>query len=207
RITFGVGTDGSSEELCKAWGPSAVYNPGPLGIGCYWDLPAEESGNTDRMLNTGEHFRYYFHDTPSETRWSGTVWGSTDCDIVQGCATGVCVSPATNHICPAYVGPGGPTTKAEFTLSNVGNDYYDISMIDGVNLPMMIEPDKPIYEFQDADQNILKYMCGSPGSPSSPTGLGDCSWSYSDMVPGIANDKSLSQYLRLVLPDNYESVS
>lgn len=155
RITFGVGTDGSSEELCKAWGPSAVYNPGPLGIGCYWDLPEEENGNTDRTLKSGEHFRYYFHETASETRWSGTVWGSTQCDVVEGCATGVCVSPTTDNVCPAYVGPGGPTTKAEFTLSDVGDDYYDVSAIDGVNLPMMIEPDDPVFEDGESNMSMV----------------------------------------------------
>ena len=107
------------------------------------------------MLKPGKHFRYYLHETASETRWSGTIWGSTDCDLVDGCATGVCVSPSTGHICPAYVGPGGPTTKAELTLSDVGNDYYDISAIDGVNLPMMIEPDDPIYVFDESEANIM----------------------------------------------------
>ncbi|CAN0586399.1 unnamed protein product, partial [Ectocarpus sp. 12 AP-2014] len=95
------------------------------------------------MLSPGQAFRYYLHETDSDVRWSGTIWGSTGCDKIDGCATGVCYSPSTDYICPAYVGPGGPTTKAEFTLSETGKDYYDISAIDGTNLPMMIEPDNP----------------------------------------------------------------
>lgn len=154
RITFDSG-DQASEALCDAWGPSSVYNPGPMGIGCYWDLPPEVSGNTDRELGTGESFRYELYETEGDVRWSGTIWASTGCDKVDGCATGVCVSPTTEYVCPSYVGPGGPTTKAEFTLSDGWKDYYDVSMIDGVNLPMMIEPDEPIFP-ANTNQNIMK---------------------------------------------------
>lgn len=127
-----------------------------MGIGCYWSLPDDESGNTDRQLGAGESFRYNLHETNSDTRWSGTIWASTGCEKVNGCATGVCYSPSTDYVCPAYVGPGGPTTKAEFTLSDGGNDYYDVSAIDGVNLPMMIEPDNPIYPADTSAGNIMK---------------------------------------------------
>lgn len=154
RITFGTGTDSTSEDLCDEFGPAGVYNPGPNGIGCYWDLPPEENGNTDRMLGPGESFRYNLFETSVDTRWSGTIWASTGCDVVDGCATGVCYSPDTDYVCPAYVGPGGPTTKAEFTLSDGGKDYYDVSAIDGTNLPMMIEPDNPVYP-EEITSNIL----------------------------------------------------
>lgn len=154
RITFGTGTDSTNEDLCDEFGPAGVYNPGPNGIGCYWDLPPEVNGNTDRMLGPGETFRYNLYETSVDTRWSGTIWASTGCDLVNGCATGVCYSPDTDYVCPAYVGPGGPTTKAEFTLSDGGNDYYDISAIDGTNLPMMIEPDNPVYP-ETITSNIL----------------------------------------------------
>lgn len=156
RITFGDGIDASLEEPCLAWGPSAVWNPGPMGQGCYWDLPDEDGGNTDRMLGAGESFRYTLHPTESDTRWSGTIWASTGCDLVDGCATGVCYSPTTEFVCPAYVGPGGPTTKAEFTLSDGGMDYYDVSAIDGVNLPMEISPDSPYYPQDTSIATILK---------------------------------------------------
>lgn len=116
-----------------------------MGIGCFWDFPPEESGNTDRMLEPGKSFRFPLYETESDTRWSGTIWGSTGCDETAGCQTGVCYYPDTSHVCPAYVGPGGPTTKAEFTLSDGNKDYYDVSAIDGTNLPMMIEPDDPVY--------------------------------------------------------------
>lgn len=141
--------DGTDRSNCDAMGGAAVYNEGPLGEGCYWALPEEENGNDSRDLEPGEYARFNLYPTAGDTRWSGTIWGSTGCDLVDGCATGVCYSPSTDYVCPAYVGPGGPTTKAEFTLSDGGTDYYDVSMIDGVNLPMMIEPDNPIYPAGD----------------------------------------------------------
>lgn len=122
-----------------------MYNEGPLGQGCYWDFPEEDNGNSNRDLEPGEQARFTLHPTNVDTRWSGTIWASTGCDRVDGCATGVCYSPSTDYVCPAYVGPGGPTTKAEFTLSDGGKDYYDVSMIDGINLPMSIEPENPVY--------------------------------------------------------------
>lgn len=145
RITFGDGKDPADKANCDDWGDSAVYNPGPMGIGCYWNFPPEESGNTDGLLAPGKSFRYPLYETESDVRWSGTIWGSTGCDKIDGCLTGVCYSPTTDYICPAYVGPGGPTTKAEFTLSDTYKDYYDVSAIDGTNLPMVIEPDDPVY--------------------------------------------------------------
>lgn len=158
RITFGDGKDDKDKALCDAWGKSAVYNPGPMGIGCFWDFPPEASGNTDRMLEPGKSFRYNLYETESNVRWSGTIWASTGCDRLNGCLTGVCYSPETNYICPAYVGPGGPTTKAEFTLSDSYKDYYDVSNIDGTNLPMMISPDNPVFPSpeQQENQNIKK---------------------------------------------------
>ena len=158
RITFGDGTDASSQANCDAWGPSAVYNEGPMGIGCYWNFPPEESGNTDGLLEPGKSFRYPLYETESDVRFSGTIWASTGCDKIDGCLTGVCYSPSTDYICPAYVGPGGPTTKAEFTLSDSYKDYYDVSAIDGVNLPMMIEPDDPVFPSpaEQEAQNIKK---------------------------------------------------
>lgn len=134
-----------------------------MGIGCYWDFPPEESGNTDGLLAPGKSFRYPLYETDSDVRWSGTIWASTGCDVIDGCLTGVCYSPSTDYICPAYVGPGGPTTKAEFTLSDGYKDYYDVSAIDGTNLPMMIEPDKPVFPTaeESATQHIKKVRCGA----------------------------------------------
>uniref|UniRef100_A0A0E0QUE0 Thaumatin-like protein n=1 Tax=Oryza rufipogon TaxID=4529 RepID=A0A0E0QUE0_ORYRU len=76
--------------------------------------------------------------------WSGRVWGRTLCGADPGgsgrfaCATGDCGSGAVE------CGGGGaapPATLAEFTLDGAGgNDFYDVSLVDGSNLPMVVVP-------------------------------------------------------------------
>ena len=77
------------------------------------------------------------------------------------------------------VGTGGspPATSAEFTLRkralSAGNvDFYDVSMIDGVNMAISIQPDATGV----TDPN-LPYQCTSPGK--------DCSWSLAPTPSSI----------------------
>ncbi|KAL8278104.1 hypothetical protein RQP46_009564 [Phenoliferia psychrophenolica] len=73
--------------------------------------------------------------------WNGRIWGRRNCDFSGGstspntCATGGCngglqCSPTTGTGVP-------PATLAEFNL-NGGTDNYDISAVDGSDLPMSI---------------------------------------------------------------------
>ncbi|MFJ4830572.1 thaumatin family protein [Streptomyces sp. NPDC088747] len=65
--------------------------------------------------------------------WGGRVWGRTGCASTAAgpCATGDCTS-----VCD---GPNPPTTLGEFSLdAYAGMDFYDVSMVDGSNLPMYI---------------------------------------------------------------------
>jgi hypothetical protein len=78
-------------------------------------------------------------------------WGRTGCGYDGNghlvCATGDCPLPAhlytaTNHG-ERCSGIGGlpPFTLAEFTLRGAGgNDFYDLSLVDGYNVPMRVEP-------------------------------------------------------------------
>ncbi|CAM9993428.1 unnamed protein product, partial [Discosporangium mesarthrocarpum] len=205
RITFRSDLNPFDKSNCDNRGPSAVFNPGPNGIGCYWKLPPKSDGNNgdkERELSTGEWARYTFFETTTAVRWSGTVWASTGCNEMEGCVTGVCHNGVGgDHVCPAYIGPGGPTTKAEFTLGHLTDDYYDVSNIDGVNLPVEIRPDKPIYSA--GTSNHALYQCGNPGGASSETGLSECDWNFETTIDGIEED--LSRYLRMVLPNNTAS--
>ncbi|PPS16544.1 hypothetical protein GOBAR_AA04039 [Gossypium barbadense] len=73
--------------------------------------------------------------------WSGRIWAPTQCTNVNGkfqCQTGDCASGQV----PCN-GAGGipPVTLAEFTLApNNGKDFFDISLVDGFNLPVSIAP-------------------------------------------------------------------
>lgn len=74
------------------------------------------------------------------TGWSGRFWARSGCDFSPksggggpSCATGDC---GTNS--PECHGAGAtpPATLAEFTLDgDGGKDFYDVSLVDGYNLP------------------------------------------------------------------------
>ncbi|XP_021748376.1 pathogenesis-related protein 5-like [Chenopodium quinoa] len=69
--------------------------------------------------------------------WSGRIWARTGCNFDQSgngtCATGAC---GTSLKCGAAGKP--PATLAEFTLAKV--DFYDVSLVDGFNIPVSIKP-------------------------------------------------------------------
>ncbi|KAK4802554.1 hypothetical protein SAY86_000757 [Trapa natans] len=69
--------------------------------------------------------------------WGGRIWGRTGCSFDSNgngtCQTGSCGSSLN---CTT---PGSPPASiAEFTLGDV--DYYDVSLVDGFNLPVIIIP-------------------------------------------------------------------
>ncbi|XP_066395983.1 thaumatin-like protein 1 [Miscanthus floridulus] len=74
--------------------------------------------------------------------WSGRAWARTGC--VQDatgkvvCATGDCGSGSLE--CNGQ-NAATPATLAEFTLAaGGGDDFYDVSLVDGYNLPILVEP-------------------------------------------------------------------
>ncbi|XP_047045225.1 thaumatin-like pathogenesis-related protein 3 [Lolium rigidum] len=73
-------------------------------------------------------------NVPAGTR-GGRIWGRTGCSFNGGrgrCDTGDCGGALS---CSLSGQP--PATLAEYTIGGSGaNDYYDISVIDGYNLPM-----------------------------------------------------------------------
>ncbi|WP_433888246.1 thaumatin family protein [Streptomyces sp. CA-111067] len=65
--------------------------------------------------------------------WGGRIWGRTGCATTAAshCASGDCTT-----VCD---GPNPPTTLGEFTFAAyAGMDFYDVSMVDGSNLPMYV---------------------------------------------------------------------
>jgi hypothetical protein len=70
--------------------------------------------------------------------WNGRFWGRTGCSFDASgtghCQTGDC---GGRFQCPGY--GSIPATLAEFNLNAwSGLDFYDVSMVDGSNLPMWI---------------------------------------------------------------------
>lgn len=80
-------------------------------------------------------------DAPAS--WSGRMWARTLCatDATTGkftCATGDCGSGSVQ--CNGG-GAAPPATLAEFTLDGSGGlDFFDVSLVDGYNVPMLIVP-------------------------------------------------------------------
>uniref|UniRef100_A0A0D9XHS8 Thaumatin-like protein n=1 Tax=Leersia perrieri TaxID=77586 RepID=A0A0D9XHS8_9ORYZ len=81
---------------------------------------------------------------PAPSGWSGRMWGRTLCSATDGagnkfaCATGDCGSGDVQ--CNGG-GAAPPATLAEFTLDGSGGlDFFDVSLVDGYNLPMLINP-------------------------------------------------------------------
>ncbi len=62
------------------------------------------------------------------------------------------------------VAEGGPVNLAEFTLARAGADFYDVSIINGVNVPMAMEPMTPPHT------STSPYNCGSAGTTVSSLG-------------------------------------
>ncbi|KAM3238878.1 hypothetical protein P3L10_013911 [Capsicum annuum] len=111
---------------CKVW-------PGILsGAGIAQLAP------TGFLLNPGESV-----SIPVPTGWSRRLWGRTFCsqDSSTGkfaCATGDCSSGTLEC---SGTGTAPPVTVAEFTLNGAGGlDFYDVSLVDGYNLPILVSP-------------------------------------------------------------------
>ena len=91
-------------------------------------------GNGGFQLNPGQST-----EIQAPTNWSGRFWPRRDCSFDQTgrgtCQTGDCGGVLN------CVGAGGspPVTLAEFTL-NSPVDYYNVSLVDGYNVPMSIVP-------------------------------------------------------------------
>ncbi|XP_058100106.1 pathogenesis-related thaumatin-like protein 3.5 [Magnolia sinica] len=73
--------------------------------------------------------------------WSGTFWGRTHCTVDPlgnfVCGTGDCESGKLEC---TQTG-GEPVTLVEFSLNGFSDpDFYDVSLVDGFNLPVLVVP-------------------------------------------------------------------
>ncbi|KAH8551965.1 thaumatin [Umbelopsis sp. PMI_123] len=86
--------------------------------------------------------------------WGGRTWARIDCDQS---------SEQSNNTQCGVPGTPNPTSLAEFTFQGSGNqDFYDLSMVDGYNLPISIAP-------IGASQGSTQYQCGTPICKTLPT--------------------------------------
>lgn len=85
--------------------------------------------------------------------WQGRIWARTNCDVSGHCATGDCGGKIQCG------GAGGvpPVSLAEITFAGAGGmDFYDVSIVDGYNLPIKITPVDGSYNTGDTGTNYCK---------------------------------------------------
>ncbi|KAG2698336.1 hypothetical protein I3843_07G146900 [Carya illinoinensis] len=117
---------------------------------------------TGFSLQTGES-----KTITAPTSWGGRFWGRTLCSNDStdkfSCVTGDCGS---GKIECSGNGAAPPATLAEFTLDGSGGlDFFDVSLVDGYNLPMQVVPQG------GTGQNCTTTGCISDLNDSCPSEL------------------------------------
>ncbi|KAJ6774645.1 PATHOGENESIS-RELATED THAUMATIN SUPERFAMILY PROTEIN [Salix purpurea] len=154
--------------------------------------------------------------------WSGRLWGRTLCtqDPTTGifsCLTGDCGSSTLE--CSGR-GAAPPATLAELTLNGAdGLDFYDVSLVDGYNLPMLIAPQSGtggnctttgcVVDLNSACPNELKVIDSGNGENlacrSACEAFGDaeycCSGAYA--TPDTCKPSSYAQFFKNACPRAY----
>ncbi|KAJ7835791.1 thaumatin family-domain-containing protein [Mycena leptocephala] len=74
--------------------------------------------------------------------WNGRIWARRDCDFSVNPGPNSCLDGGCNGglVCDPITGTGvPPASLAEFNLGAGGTDFYDVSLVDGYNLPVRID--------------------------------------------------------------------
>ncbi|XP_017786767.1 PREDICTED: pathogenesis-related protein 5-like [Nicrophorus vespilloides] len=107
--------------------------PGPIWVGILGNNGKPPLANGGFVLNQNEQKSVH-----SDERWAGRFWARTWCNPnSRHCETGDCGNRLECN------GAGGvpPVTLAEITLrGHEGQDFYDISLVDGFNVVAKIQP-------------------------------------------------------------------
>ncbi|XP_020877179.1 osmotin-like protein OSM34 [Arabidopsis lyrata subsp. lyrata] len=101
---------------------------------CSYTVWAAASPGGGRHLNPGQSWRL---DVAAGTKMA-RIWGRTNCNFDSSgrgrCETGDCNGGLQ---CTGWGQP--PNTLAEYALNQYNNlDFYDISLVDGFNIPMSL---------------------------------------------------------------------
>lgn len=166
-------------------GDPTVFSNGPEGWGGFELRPLEA-----RVV-------------PVSRRFQGKAWGRTDCVLDQQgkltCQTGNCgiANGMPGTVDCSTKGNEPPTTLAEFNFDTPnGNDYVDVSVVDGMNLTMLVQP----YATADGTPRFRPgAACGVADSPQT------CSAAMVAYRPSIKDPSKgdwCPEELRYVTPGN-----
>jgi hypothetical protein len=97
--------------------------------------------------------------------WNGRIWARTNCNFDEATDVGTCDTGSCGDVLNCSLSGSPPTTIAEFNLLGWKNStFWDISLVNGFNLPMGIyaSPDGPeaICQWSQSPQSI-KQLCPS----------------------------------------------
>ncbi|KAL4361880.1 hypothetical protein GQ457_04G000390 [Hibiscus cannabinus] len=148
------------------------------------------------------------------TGWSGRFWGRTGCKF-DGSGSGTCLTGdcGSGQVECNGLGAAPPATLAEFTLGTGGQDFYDVSLVDGYNMPMIVEGSggsglcastgcttdlnrQCPSELRVGDGDACKSACGAFGSPEYC-----CSGAYS--TPATCKPSVYSEMFKAACPRSY----
>jgi hypothetical protein len=143
---------------------------------CFWDNPKPTDGNY-KLAPLGGTNSVSITNYNTSAVWSGAVAGRTNCSADGSCQTADCGSDGSTGCKPSQ-GFSQPATQAEFTLLQNGVDFYDVEVINGINIPISMSPQ------QNTSSANAPYFCGSPGAGiASSASVGGCSWQFSPPAP------------------------
>ncbi|GLJ49849.1 hypothetical protein SUGI_1059330 [Cryptomeria japonica] len=105
----------------------------------YTVWPGTLSGNGGTVLGDGGFALPPGKSMPFTTSagWSGRIWGRTDCKFDKT-GKGSCITGDCGNSLKCNSGGVAPASLAEFTLGD--KDFYDVSLVDGYNLPLTVTP-------------------------------------------------------------------
>lgn len=97
-------------------------------------IPGENFGGGGFVLKTGQSIVF-----TAPVGWSGRIWGRTGCNFDKN-GNGTCQTGRCGSSLHCRASGETPATLAEFTLAAL--DFYDVSLVDGFNLPISVTPMK-----------------------------------------------------------------
>ncbi|KAF8546479.1 thaumatin-like protein [Imleria badia] len=115
-----------------------VYNGCPFTV---WPAMFTSAGGLPNYPTGWAAAEYTSVTFEVPSSWNGRIWGRRDCDFSTNPGPNSCLDGGCNGglECDTTGGTGvPPASLAEFNLGADGVDYYDVSLVDGYNLPLAI---------------------------------------------------------------------
>jgi hypothetical protein len=165
--------------------PTAVGPGGEVG-GCFYSSLPAANGNYELGTSSPSNTNTVtIVDYGLQYPWNGNVAGRTHCTSTF-CQTGDCGNGT--GVCPTGVSFSQPVTLGEMTLlRNSGTDSYDISILNGTNVPMKVTPTTTGTFNPASGGTLTEFSCTSPGSKqasgTAPNDLAACPWTFSPPAP------------------------